>query len=126
MLVMLPPRAEVILMRAELVALQYAAEVAQEVVKVVVLLFGLNVEISVPIISPGCGFDAIELKLGGDLVRVTGHFVLEFGVDQSRKSAVSGIYKVVPPNLWKDDIAGDNDLIAIPNAIIVCSLLVAK
>ena len=41
-------------------ALQYAAEIAQEVFEVVVWLFGLNVEISVPIISPA----AVLMLLG--------------------------------------------------------------
>ena len=54
------------------------------------------------------------------------HLVLEFGINRSRKSAVPGIYKVVPTNYGKDDIAGDDDLVDIPNAVVVCPLLVAE
>ena len=119
----MPPRAEVVLMA---VAFEYAAEVTQEVVKVVIALFGLNVEISVPTIFPGCSFDAIGLKIGGDVVRMVRHLVASREVNPCRKSVVPRILKVVPTNYGKDDIAGDDDLVAIPNAIVVRPFLVAK
>ena len=120
---LMPPRAEVVLMP---VAFEYATEVTKEVVKVVIALFGLNVEISVPTIFPGCSFDAIGLKIGGDVVRMVRHLVTFREVDPCRKSVVPRILKVVPTNYGKDDIAGDDDLVAIPNAIVVRPLLVAK
>src|SRR5690348_3779587 len=118
---LMPPRAEVVLMS---VALQYAAEVAQEVVKVVIALFGLDVEISVPTIFPGRSFDAMGLKMSEDVVRMVRHLVAFREVNPCRKSVVPRIYKVVPTIYGEDNISGDDDFVAIPNAIIVCSLLV--
>jgi hypothetical protein len=82
---MLPPRAEVVLMRVEPVALQYPAKVAQEVVEVVVLLFRLNVEISVPMISTVRSFDAIGLTVGRDVGRIVGHLSTKFRVHPQEK-----------------------------------------
>jgi hypothetical protein len=89
----MPPRAEVVLMS---VALQNAAEVAQEVVKVAIALFGLDVEISVPTIFPGCSFDAIGLKFGGEVVRMVQYLVAFPDIVLSRKSAAPRIWKLSP------------------------------
>jgi hypothetical protein len=121
-----PPHAEVVLMRTVLVSRQYTTEITEEVVKVVIPHFGLNVEISVPTIFPGCSFDAIGLKIGGDVVRMVRHLVTFREVDPCRKSVVPRIVKVVHTYYGKDDIAGDDDLVTVPNAIVVRPLLVAK
>jgi hypothetical protein len=52
--------------------------------------------------------------------------VLEFGPDRRQKRVVPRILKVVPTNYGKDDIAGDDDLVAVPNTVVVCPLLVAE
>jgi hypothetical protein len=76
----LPPCAEVVPIP---VALQNPLKVAEEVLKVLTALFGVNVEISVPIISTACSFTKFQL-------------------DRSRKSAVPRFYKVVPTNYGED------------------------
>jgi hypothetical protein len=101
-------------------------KVAKKVVEVVTTLFGVNVEISVPRISTACSFDAIGLKVGGFVVPDVAHVVTKFQVDRSRESAVPRFYNVIPTNYGEDHIAGDDDLVAVPNAIVVCALLVAE
>ena len=101
-------------------------KITEEVVKVVTALFGVNVEISVPRISTACSFDAIGLKVGRSVVPDVAQVVTKFQVDRSRKSAVPRFYKVVPTNYGEDHIAGGDDLVAVPNAIVVGALLVAK
>jgi hypothetical protein len=122
----MPPRAEVVLSSLMAVAFEYAAEITEEVVKVVVPLFGLNGEISVPTIFPGCSFDAIELNFGGGVVRMVRHPLTFREVDPCRKNVVPRILKVVPTYYGKDGTAGNDDLVTIPNAIVVRPLLVAK
>jgi hypothetical protein len=90
-------------------------KVTQEIVKVVNVLFGVNVEISVPRISTACSPDAIELKLGRGVVPDVAHVVTKFQIDRSRISAVPGFYKVVP-SIYEDNISGDDDLVAVSNA----------
>jgi hypothetical protein len=101
-------------------------KVAKKVVKVVTTLFRVNVELSVPTISTARSFDAIKLRVGRGVVPDVAHVVTKFQVDRSRISAVPRFYKVVPTNHGKDGVTGDNDLVAVPNAILVRSLLVAK
>jgi hypothetical protein len=86
----------------------------------------MNVEISVPIISTACSFDAIGLRAGRSVVPDDVHSVNEFQVDRRRESAVPRIYKVVPTNYVEDNIASDDDLVAVPNAIVVGALLIAQ
>jgi hypothetical protein len=85
----------------------------------------VNVEIPIPIISTACSFDAIELKVGSSAVPHVAHLVTKFQVDRSSESAVPRFDKVVP-SIYEDNIAGDDDLVAVPNAIVVGSLLIAE
>jgi hypothetical protein len=84
------------------------------------------VKCSVPRISTGRSVDATKLRSCGDVVCVIIDRVTKQEVDRSWTSAVPRFYKVVPTNYGKDDIAGDNDLVAIPNVSVVRPLLVAK
>jgi hypothetical protein len=95
----LPPCAEVVPIP---VALQNPLKVAEEVLKVLTALFGVNVEISVPIISTACSFDAIKLRVGRSVVSDVAHVFTKFQLDRSRKSAVPRFYKVVPTNYGED------------------------
>jgi hypothetical protein len=100
-------------------------KVVKEVVKVVTALFGVNVEISVPRISTACSFDARRLRVCRSVVPHVAHLVAKFQVDRSREGAVPRFYKVVP-SIYEDNIAGDNDLVAVPNPVVVGPLLIAE
>jgi hypothetical protein len=100
-------------------------KVTQEIVKVVTALFGANVEISVPRISTACSFDIIKLRVGRNVVPNVAHVVIKFQLDRSRISAIPGFYKVVP-SIYEGNITGDDDLVAVPNSLVVGSLLIAE
>jgi hypothetical protein len=93
-------------------------KITEEVVKVVTELFGVNVEIFVPRISTACSLDAIGLIVGRSVVPHVAHLVTKFQVDRSRESVV--------PSIYEDNITGDDDLVAVPNPIVVGSLLIAE
>jgi hypothetical protein len=86
----------------------------------------VNVEISIPTISSGRSSDSIGLRFCGNVVRKTIDLVTKREIDWSRKSAVPGIYKIVPTNYGEYHITGDDDLVAVPDAVVVGSLLAAE
>jgi hypothetical protein len=76
-------------------------------------------------ISTACSFDIIKLRVGRNVVPNVAHVVIKFQLDRSRISAIPGFYKVVP-SIYEGNITGDDDLVAVPNSLVVGSLLIAE
>jgi hypothetical protein len=58
------------------------------------------------------------------MVLTVAHLVAKFQIFRAERSAVPRFHRVVPANYGKDHISGDDDIVAVPNAIVMGSLLV--
>jgi hypothetical protein len=67
---------------------------------------------------------SVDARVKGASVRVLPcRDITKFQVDRSGISAIPRFYEVIPTSYGKDHISGDGDLVAVPDAIVVGSLL---
>jgi hypothetical protein len=53
------------------------------------------------------------------MVLTVAHLVAKFQIFRAERSAVPRFHRVVPANYGKDHISGDDDIVAVPNAIVM-------